>query len=720
MPPPSLRIPMLLNMDGFQKNIESAKGLTSTATKFITKQFIDMNASMLATQGASGAAVLGFRSILGVLGPLSLAIGGIVGVFKLMAYATEIAKEKIEEFNDIADKAAKANVSTDFFQRFTKSGETLRLTVDQVNEALERFNNASRDALGGSTLGQRVAELQKAGNFDGNAGAGALANATETEAKLRATVDLIREAFEAGQRLAGLDIAKNAFGPEITDRLRQDASFLDQMLSTAQKLSADKIVSDEQVSQAIQLKTRLEDAQKVLAEKFKPIQDDLAKLGVNYHQSWIEIVETMSSAVTQANSLYAAIKQIPGVLADAGSSSFWTKLVEVTGKLGLNSDPKSLGIIFPGEAGFADDPARSKLATGLNNPNAVRKAMQDAIDLQTKVRGDTSKAPAKEQADINDQYDRAIETLQKHTARLQADAQAVGLGAGALEEFRAKSALVTAAQQAGIPVQGEVAKKIDDIARAAGAAGEALAKARVGSEIKFGAGTAFLTQEDVAIAQQLRSIYGNDIPAAMASSQAAALRLIDANREIASTVSSGLTASIADTIDGTKSAEQAFASFAKSAARAIEEVIIKLLIVGPLMRALQGGLGGLFGVGGGSLATDGIGGFGPTAPVGSNASGTDNWRGGETWVGENGPEKVRLPAGSQIVPNDIARQQGGGAVTVNLIEDSSRAGQTDKRDSGNGGFDLTVFVDAITAKNIGNPGSATRQTLGMAGRLASR
>jgi hypothetical protein len=666
MPPPALRIPMVLNMDGFQKNIESAKGITSTATRFIAKQFIDMNAQVLATQGAAGGAVLGFRAMLGVLGPLSLAVGGIVGVFKLMGYATELAKEKIEEFNAIAEKAAKANVSTDFFQRFTKSGEQLRLTVDQVNDALERFNNASRDQLGGSALGQRVDELKKAGNFEGNSGVGALGNATETEAKLRGTVQLIREAFEAGQRLAGLDIAKNAFGPEITDRLRQDATFLDQMLATAQKLSADKIVSDEQVGQAIQLKTRLEEAQKVLAEKFKPIQDDLAKLGVNYHESWIATVEVMSAAVEKANSLYGAIKRIPDALADAGSSSFWTKLTEMTGKLGLNSDPKSLGIVFPGEPGFAEDPARAKLAAGLNNAEAVRRAMQQASDVQSKVRGDTSIAPAKAQAEVNDQYDRAIESLQKHTARLQADTQAVGLGAGALEEFRAKNVLLTAAQQAGIPVQGETAKKIDEISRAAGAAGEALAKARVASEIRFGAGSAFLTQEDVQIAQQLRGIYGDDIPAAMASSQAAALRLVDANRQIASTVSSGLTSAIADTIDGTKTAEQAFAGFAKSTLRAIEEVIIKLLIVGPLMRSLQGGFGGLFGLGGsaGSFATDGIGGFGPTAPIGFNAAGTDNWRGGPTWVGENGPEIVNLPKGAQVIPNDIARQAVGSSGTT--------------------------------------------------------
>src|SRR3954454_23731634 len=114
MAAPSLRIPLGLNMDEFNKNVESAKGLTSTATKFITKQFIDMNAQVLATQGAAGGAVLGFRAILGALGPLSIAVGGERRAFKLMGYATELAKQKIEEFNAIAEKAAKANVSTDF------------------------------------------------------------------------------------------------------------------------------------------------------------------------------------------------------------------------------------------------------------------------------------------------------------------------------------------------------------------------------------------------------------------------------------------------------------------------------------------------------------------------------------------------------------------------------------------------------------------------------
>lgn len=37
--------------------------------------------------------------------------------------------------------------------------------------------------------------------------------------------------------------------------------------------------------------------------------------------------------------------------------------------------------------------------------------------------------------------------------------------------------------------------------------------------------------------------------------------------------------------------------------------------------------------------------------IGNNAEGTDYWRGGPTWVGEEGPEIINLPRGTQITPN---------------------------------------------------------------------
>ena len=49
-----------------------------------------------------------------------------------------------------------------------------------------------------------------------------------------------------------------------------------------------------------------------------------------------------------------------------------------------------------------------------------------------------------------------------------------------------------------------------------------------------------------------------------------------------------------------------------------------------------------------------------------NASGTDNFHGGWTWVGENGPELVSLPRGSQIMTNQESRNIGGDVYYITI------------------------------------------------------
>ena len=52
---------------------------------------------------------------------------------------------------------------------------------------------------------------------------------------------------------------------------------------------------------------------------------------------------------------------------------------------------------------------------------------------------------------------------------------------------------------------------------------------------------------------------------------------------------------------------------------------------------------------------------------GYNASGNHNWRGGYSWVGENGPELVRLPKGSTILSAQESREAVGDTyVTVTI------------------------------------------------------
>jgi phage-related tail protein len=81
------------------------------------------------------------------------------------------------------------------------------------------------------------------------------------------------------------------------------------------------------------------------------------------------------------------------------------------------------------------------------------------------------------------------------------------------------------------------------------------------------------------------------------------------------------------------------------------------------------------------------------------ASGTDNAPGGLSWVGENGPELMNVPKGSQIIPSSVSRQiTGGGSTTVQYNIDASGA------DSGTVARIQTVL--AQHARAIGAQGRA--------------
>lgn len=56
--------------------------------------------------------------------------------------------------------------------------------------------------------------------------------------------------------------------------------------------------------------------------------------------------------------------------------------------------------------------------------------------------------------------------------------------------------------------------------------------------------------------------------------------------------------------------------------------------------------------------------------IGHNALGTSNWKGGLTWVGENGPELVSLPRGSKVYSNAQSNAIAGS--TYNITIDASR------------------------------------------------
>lgn len=98
------------------------------------------------------------------------------------------------------------------------------------------------------------------------------------------------------------------------------------------------------------------------------------------------------------------------------------------------------------------------------------------------------------------------------------------------------------------------------------------------------------------------------------------------------------------------------------------------------------------------------------SPIPGNAQGTNNWRGGLSWVGERGPELVNMPRGSQVISNRNLRAANDRGGNVNI---------TVGVDPRNG--NITAFTDnriIASAPAVANAGAMQAQALSR--RSASR
>lgn len=133
-------------------------------------------------------------------------------------------------------------------------------------------------------------------------------------------------------------------------------------------------------------------------------------------------------------------------------------------------------------------------------------------------------------------------------------------------------------------------------------------------DVDFQQQTAFLSSVDQQIASVQKNLHGDGWKNFMNDGLAAATRTASAMRELGSALESNITSGLTDIAMRTKSVSEGFSDMGLAIVRAIEQMIIKLYIVTPLMQALQnasggslGFIGSLFGGGGGASAFDASG-----------------------------------------------------------------------------------------------------------------
>lgn len=598
MPAPKLSIPITANLSDFKKSMNETSSLARTATKNVLGHFAEMNKGLAVAGAASGASWA-----LGWVGRIAL----VVGAFKLMGDAIGATREQLKEMVAISDKSQNLGVSAAFFQSWTAESRKLKVAADDLESALSHAFQATKDRAPidlakWETAGEEISAVEKALRVYNATLAKAAGQQLEglvlfreadsQEAKIQAVLKAMIQLKTIGQEAAALDVGEKMFGAVFIDRIRQGRTSAESMLATMREMASsdDGIYSSALVSRAKAVDDQLKLSEDRLSRALKPSFDDLAGVMLTIKDIWADTVGLMGQAVELANKL--------GILGNE-ASRLKKQRDELDDSI-KNGNEISVfgfktGIRLPADVITAEqnkakrDEVQARIDDLERQPNSYPKREQ--------ARGAGPAPTLKPTGSETDKFDTSADAIEKRTAALQAEAGAVDLGTAARERAKITAQLETVAKQANIAaglgetvVTQQQRDRINEVADAYSRAALEIDKARVASSIKFGQQTALLSPEDVAIASQLKGIYP-DVATALGSVEAQAMRANDAMRGISSTISANLTTGLADMLDGTKSVSQGFADMSQVIIRALEEALIKMLVVAPIMRGLQGMLG---------------------------------------------------------------------------------------------------------------------------------
>lgn len=257
--------------------------------------------------------------------------------------------------------------------------------------------------------------------------------------------------------------------------------------------------------------------------------------------------------------------------------------------------------------------------------------------------GSTSKSTRRREKSAADEYQELIDKAREFIAEQGIEQQAIGLTAAAAGNLRFEHALLNEARRAGIDLSPAQADALRTLASEMSAAEqETIRLARSQEELQ----ERYEAFEDVAAGTTRSFVQG----------------LLDGEK--ATEALRGAVSRLGDAL-----LDSAFASFFGTG--------------GP-----NGG--GIFK----SL-------FGPLFGLPGNAKGTNNWRGGLTWVGESGPELLNVRPGAQLIPNQTL-------AALSKMEARERSGVTASQ-SGAAGTSEPVVVSFAPVYNVQGSGPEIEQ-----------
>lgn len=334
---------------------------------------------------------------------------------------------------------------------------------------------------------------------------------------------------------------------------------------------------------------------------------------------------TDSEAAANAQAVAEAWK----IINDPTLGTFFERMALAAKAVAGALDEQTKALLDNSIAAQTDAKMWNDIANGWENAAAASQKLSASGGKS----GPTTKIPG-DDSGSRDAFDRTADSIAKHAATLSADTLAIGQSTAAIAGMRAEFQLLDAAraadkgvtddqiaqytkfratmdaqdalQAAHIKLNEDDADSFSRLTAQIKAATQANAEANVNSSIAFGRKTALLSPEDAQIANELKSIFGTDVPAALASSQAAALRF---NQSLTDTRT--LTENFADNFGQSMLQGKSFTDSLTGALKNLESQLLSMIT----RKLVDSALGGLFGAFGGGGTGAGIFGGAPTSTV---------------------------------------------------------------------------------------------------------
>ena len=581
----------------------------------------DMNQAGDIADSAVGRIEKSFSSLnpgINVAGLTAVVAGAAAGFTALLGIVASLNKG----LDEMAKQAERVGLSTQRFQQLQFAGSALG--VKDTGGQLEAFAQNAQNAL------SRVNDLKRV--FDANNVA-----ITDSNGKIRDMSKLLDAAFDIVRRAPSIADALQigsflGFSKEFSQELFRAGDGFQQLAKQAESLGA--VIDQGTIDKASQFTTEWNKAAAVWGVQMKAAMADWLPL----LNDAIQAAQTLIGYVSTVTSALGAIKDF--VIAPNIDTASLSKLQS------LNDQFENIRDTL--ERGDKLNPIQLFQASNIAKDGEVTlKAVNDQLDIiQHRIlsfNNDpknrvviTGGAPSvnpglkPQGSDTRDQFEIAVDQLSKRTATLKADTATVFQNTAAQAQLRAEFTLLAAI----VRDEGEVTQEQLDRyqkLRESMSATQALTAAGI------------VLEKDHAAAFKSTS-EGIGQATAQHTKAAESLRQLNA---VSAQVGSALANSFADAILEGKNLNEVLNGLLKSLAR----------------MAINSAFQSIFSPGAGGGVSPILSFFG----IGKNAEGTDNWRGGPTWVGERGPEIVNLPRGAQVVPNARARAMVGGSTIQNTF-----------------------------------------------------